>query len=160
MLARKEADILAPWRREHKTVPTHAGQWWRTGEAEAGRFLSLRPAWSYRVSSRTARATQRNPVSKKQKKTKGCPHPNPCTTAFLERTMQQRLASNSCQSCYFSLNFGVLGLKTWVAMFGRGMWGWKWGHLGNFQMACFFILSFYWKRGWERGWWRAQRGWL
>ena len=27
-----------------------------TQEAEAGRFLSLRPAWSYRVSSRTARA--------------------------------------------------------------------------------------------------------
>jgi hypothetical protein len=42
-----------------------------TWEAEAGRFLSLRPAWS-RVSSRTARATQRNPVLKntKQNKTK------------------------------------------------------------------------------------------
>ena len=35
----------------------------RTLEAETGRFLSLRPAWS-RVNSRTARATQR----KKQKK--------------------------------------------------------------------------------------------
>ena len=32
-----------------------------TQEAEAGRFLSPRPAWST-----TARATQRNPVSKKQ----------------------------------------------------------------------------------------------
>jgi hypothetical protein len=33
-------------------------------EAEAGRFLSLRPVW-------TARATQRNPISKtKQNKTK------------------------------------------------------------------------------------------
>ena len=38
-----------------------------TQEAEAGGFLSSRPAWS-RVSSRTARATQRNPVSKKTKK--------------------------------------------------------------------------------------------
>ena len=36
-------------------------------EAEAGRFLSLRPAWSTRVSSRTAKATKRKPVSKKQK---------------------------------------------------------------------------------------------
>ena len=32
-----------------------------TWEAEAGEFLSLRPV--YRVSYRTARATQRNPVS-------------------------------------------------------------------------------------------------
>jgi hypothetical protein len=40
-----------------------------TSEAEAGEFLSLRPAWS-RVSSRTARATQRNPVSKTRKKRK------------------------------------------------------------------------------------------
>jgi hypothetical protein len=40
-------------------------------EAEAGRFLSSRPAWSceFQVSSRTARAIQRNPVSKKQKQT-------------------------------------------------------------------------------------------
>ena len=38
-----------------------------TWETEAGGFLSLRPAWS----SRTARATQRNPVSKNnQTKTK------------------------------------------------------------------------------------------
>jgi hypothetical protein len=35
-----------------------------TWEAEAGRFLSSRPAWS------TARATQRNPVSTKKKKKK------------------------------------------------------------------------------------------
>jgi hypothetical protein len=42
-----------------------------TQKAEAGRFLSSRPAWStYKVSSRTARAIQRNPVSKKQKKPK------------------------------------------------------------------------------------------
>jgi hypothetical protein len=39
-----------------------------TWEAETGRFLSSRPAWSTdRVSSRTARATQRNTVSKKTK---------------------------------------------------------------------------------------------
>jgi hypothetical protein len=36
-----------------------------TWESEAGRFLSSRLAW-FRVSSRTARATQRNPVPKKQ----------------------------------------------------------------------------------------------
>jgi hypothetical protein len=40
-----------------------------TWEAEAGRYLSSRPAWS-RVSSRTARATQRNPVSKQNKTNK------------------------------------------------------------------------------------------
>ena len=38
-----------------------------TWEAEAGVFLSLRPAGVYRMSSRTARATQRNPVSKTKK---------------------------------------------------------------------------------------------
>jgi hypothetical protein len=41
----------------------------RTWEAEAGRFLSSRPSLVYKVSSRTARATQRNPVSKKNKTT-------------------------------------------------------------------------------------------
>jgi hypothetical protein len=42
-----------------------------TREAEAGGFLSSRPACLvYRVSSRTARATQRNPVSKNKKQTK------------------------------------------------------------------------------------------
>jgi hypothetical protein len=35
-----------------------------TWEAEAGEFLNLRPAWSTKVSSRTARAIQRNPFSK------------------------------------------------------------------------------------------------
>ena len=40
-----------------------------TQEAEAGGFLNSRPAWSvYRVSSRTARATQRNPCLEKPKK--------------------------------------------------------------------------------------------
>jgi hypothetical protein len=38
-----------------------------TQEAEAGGFLSSRLAVVYRVSSRTARAIQRNPVSKKKK---------------------------------------------------------------------------------------------
>jgi hypothetical protein len=39
-----------------------------TWEAEAGGFLSWRPAWStYKVSSRTARAIQRNPVLKNQR---------------------------------------------------------------------------------------------
>jgi hypothetical protein len=40
-----------------------------TQEAEAGGFLSSRPAWS-RVSSRTVRAIQRNPVSKNKNKNK------------------------------------------------------------------------------------------
>jgi hypothetical protein len=40
-----------------------------TWESEAGVFLSSSPAWST-VSSRTARVTQRNPVSRKEKKKK------------------------------------------------------------------------------------------
>jgi hypothetical protein len=38
-----------------------------TWEAEADGFLNSRPAWST-VSARTARATQRNPVSKNKTK--------------------------------------------------------------------------------------------
>ena len=42
-----------------------------TREAEAGRRISeLKASLAYRVSSRTARATQRNPASKNQKKKK------------------------------------------------------------------------------------------
>ena len=42
-----------------------------TWEAEAGGFLSLRPAWSTKVvSSRTARAIQRNRLEKPKKKKK------------------------------------------------------------------------------------------
>jgi hypothetical protein len=41
-----------------------------TREAEAGEFLSLRPSLVYKVNSRTARATQRNPVSEKKKRKK------------------------------------------------------------------------------------------
>jgi hypothetical protein len=41
-----------------------------TWKAEAGGFLSSRPAWSTKVSSKTVRAIQRNPVSKKKKKKK------------------------------------------------------------------------------------------
>ena len=37
-------------------------------EAEAGKFLEFEASLVYRASSRTARATQRNPVSKNQKK--------------------------------------------------------------------------------------------
>ena len=43
-----------------------------TREAEAGGFLNLRPSLVYKVSSRTARAIKRNPVSKNQKKKKKC----------------------------------------------------------------------------------------
>jgi hypothetical protein len=45
----------------HTSVVAHAFNP-STWEAEAGRFMSL----VYKVSSRTARAIQRNPVSKKQ----------------------------------------------------------------------------------------------
>jgi hypothetical protein len=41
-----------------------------TREAEAGGFLSSRTSLVYKVSSRTAKATQRNPVLKKKKKKK------------------------------------------------------------------------------------------
>jgi hypothetical protein len=39
-----------------------------TWEAEAGEFLNFKASLVYRVSSRTARATQRNPVQKKTNK--------------------------------------------------------------------------------------------
>jgi hypothetical protein len=42
----------------------------REAEAEAGGFLSFEASLVYRVSSRTARATQRNPVLNNQKKKK------------------------------------------------------------------------------------------
>jgi hypothetical protein len=38
-----------------------------TWEAEAGRYSEFKANLVYRVSSRTARAAQRNPVSKNQK---------------------------------------------------------------------------------------------
>jgi hypothetical protein len=41
-----------------------------TREAEAGGFLEFEASLVYKVSSRTARAIQRNPVSKNQKKKK------------------------------------------------------------------------------------------
>jgi hypothetical protein len=41
-----------------------------TWEAEVGRFLIFKASLVYRVSSRTARAIQRNPVSKKLKNRK------------------------------------------------------------------------------------------
>ena len=41
-----------------------------TREAEAGGFLEFEASLVYRVRFRTARATQRNPVSKNQKKKK------------------------------------------------------------------------------------------
>jgi hypothetical protein len=43
-----------------------------TREAEAGGFLEFEASLVYRVRFRTARATQRNPVSKNQKKKKSC----------------------------------------------------------------------------------------
>jgi hypothetical protein len=52
-----------------RTVVVHAFNT-STWESEAGRFLSLRPAWYTELSTRTARATQRNAVKTKQNKTK------------------------------------------------------------------------------------------
>jgi hypothetical protein len=48
-----------------------------TWEAEASRVLSSKPAWSTKLSSRTARATQRNPVSE-NKNYKSCIWSEPC----------------------------------------------------------------------------------
>jgi hypothetical protein len=52
-----------------------AGQWWRTPLIPAlgrqrQRISEFKDSLVYRVSFRTARATQRNPVSKSQKKKK------------------------------------------------------------------------------------------
>ena len=44
--------------------------WEAEAEAEAGRFLTSKASLVYKVSSRTARATQRNPVWKKTNKQK------------------------------------------------------------------------------------------
>jgi hypothetical protein len=73
-------DLLSGFLRSSKTVQMITTSKWSlsqavvahafnpsTWEAEVGGFLSSRPAWVYRVSSRTARAIQRNPVSEKQK---------------------------------------------------------------------------------------------
>jgi hypothetical protein len=54
--------------------PKHAGRWWQAPLIPTRRRLRLadlckiKASLVYRVSSRTARATQRNPVSKNQKK--------------------------------------------------------------------------------------------
>ena len=68
--------IWETWEKTHKklgngqAVVVHAFNP-STWEAEAGRFLSSRPGWTTElVSSKTARAIQRNPVSKNQKKKK------------------------------------------------------------------------------------------
>jgi hypothetical protein len=58
-----------------KNLP-YSRHWWytpfnpRTQEAEAGGSLESEASLVYRVSSRTARAIQKNPVSKKKKKNK------------------------------------------------------------------------------------------
>ena len=57
-----------------------------TREAKAGRFLSLRTAWSTKVSSRTPRAIQRNPISKNQKKKKTKKKFNYFLIFYLEHT--------------------------------------------------------------------------
>jgi hypothetical protein len=65
-----------------------------TWEAEAGGFLSSRPAWS-RVSSRTARAIQRNPVSKsKTKPTNQQTNKNPSVIKKLLLDMYRITISN------------------------------------------------------------------
>jgi hypothetical protein len=56
-----------------------------TWEAEAGRFLSSEASLVYKVSSRTARATQRNPVSKNKNKTKQTKRPQVLHSMGMER---------------------------------------------------------------------------
>ena len=53
-------------------------------EAEAGRFFEFEASLVYRVSSRTARATQRNPVWKKPKPNQTKPKPNSITVNNLQ----------------------------------------------------------------------------
>jgi hypothetical protein len=62
ILSQKEINVL-PGMVAHAFNPS-------TWEAEAGRFSEFEASLVYRVSSRTARATQRNPVSKNKKQTK------------------------------------------------------------------------------------------
>jgi hypothetical protein len=84
-----------------------------TWEAEASGFLSsrpvelCRPGLVYRVSSRTARATQRNPVSKNQikNKSKNKKTPQICTLQFKTVAKLQLWSSNQS-------NFIVVGVTT------------------------------------------------
>ena len=80
-----------PSTRSCQAVAAHAFNF-STWEAEPGGFLSSRPAWSTRVSSSTARATQRNPVSKNQKpKTQNQkPKPKPKTQNPKPKTQNQK----------------------------------------------------------------------
>jgi hypothetical protein len=65
-----------------------------TREAEAGGFLSLRPAWSLE-SARTARAIQRNPVSKNK----------PNQTKTKQNKTQKTTTTKSAQNNRVSRNF-------------------------------------------------------
>jgi hypothetical protein len=69
-------EISAKWRKKLKIYPglykeseaMPGWAWWRTHSGGRGRQISeFEASLVYRVSSRTARATQRNPVSKNQK---------------------------------------------------------------------------------------------
>jgi hypothetical protein len=64
---------VGDWRGEKKSTLQHSGwAWWHMPLIPArGRWISeFEASLVYRVSSRIARATQRNPVSKNQKKKK------------------------------------------------------------------------------------------
>jgi hypothetical protein len=79
-----------------------------TREAEAGGFLSSRPAWSTKVISRTARAIQSNPVSKNQKtKTK-----TTTTTIILINS-----SSSSSSSSGYILKNSLWGLEKWLSSY-------------------------------------------
>jgi len=67
-----------------------------TWEAEAGGFLSSEASLVYRVNSRTARATQRNPVSKKKK-------------AFCFPPIMKKKMRNSLDQDHRPLKIGDLG---------------------------------------------------
>ena len=122
-----------------------------TWEAEAGRFLSSRPAWSTEWGSRTARATQRNPVSKnKQTQTnkqtkrlntkwlqlcskeqaqtmaveKSCAFKNKLCTCFLSSNVDFPISSPFFLFSYLGES---VGLQTWL--------------LSLFLFFCFVLLE-------------------
>jgi hypothetical protein len=80
-----------------------AGWWWRTplipweAEAEAGKISEFKVSLVYKVSSRTARAIQRNPVSKNQP-----------TKQTNKQTKVVEFCCHSCFVCLFSSQISSL----------------------------------------------------
>jgi hypothetical protein len=79
---------------------------------EAGRFLSSRPAWSTKwVPSRTARAIQRNPVSKTNKQT---------NKQKQNKTKQNKTKQKDVENCESLLTVGVV--KATVEISTTNIW--------------------------------------